>query len=170
MNTIQQLTREERFYIAGFLDGDGCINAQIIQRKDYVLKYQIRVSITFFQKTKRLNFLQWLQKKIGCGTIRSKTDGVSEYTIVGLTDVCDVLKTLEPILRLKREQAKLVLKICNNLPLVENNPHKFYNLCELVDTFGLLNDSKKRKITALVVQQNLNILKVPVETETPFST
>ena len=29
-------------YIGGFLDSDGCITAQIIRRKDYVLGFQIR--------------------------------------------------------------------------------------------------------------------------------
>eukprot|EP01047_Picozoa_sp_COSAG01_P000436 COSAG01_NODE_8_length_44037_cov_102.614593_10_plen_59_part_00 len=50
---LRRLTIEEKAYIAGFLDGDGSINAQIVQRKDYVLKFQIRVSVTFFQKTTR---------------------------------------------------------------------------------------------------------------------
>jgi hypothetical protein len=35
-------------YIAGFLDGDGSIFFQIIPRKDYKLKFQIRSSIAFY--------------------------------------------------------------------------------------------------------------------------
>ena len=46
-------TIEQKAYIAGFLDGDGCINAQIVKRPDYKLQFQIRVTLTFFQKTKR---------------------------------------------------------------------------------------------------------------------
>ena len=40
-------------YVAGFSDGDGSINAQIVPRADYSLKFQIRFTITFFQKTSR---------------------------------------------------------------------------------------------------------------------
>lgn len=40
-------------YIAGFIDGDGSIIAQIVRREDYVRKFQIRVSVVFYQKTKR---------------------------------------------------------------------------------------------------------------------
>ena len=40
-------------YLAGFIDGDGCIMAQIVPRKDYLYKYEIRVSIVLYQKTKR---------------------------------------------------------------------------------------------------------------------
>lgn len=48
-----QLTKEELNYIAGFIDGDGCILAQIVARKDYKFKFQIRVSIIMYQKTTR---------------------------------------------------------------------------------------------------------------------
>ena len=41
--------------IAGFLDGDGSIYAQIVKRYDYRLKFQIRVSITH-QKTNDIVF------------------------------------------------------------------------------------------------------------------
>ena len=47
------LTENEKAYIAGFIDGDGCILSQIIKREDYKYKFQIRVSITFYQKKKR---------------------------------------------------------------------------------------------------------------------
>lgn len=52
MTNIKKLTTLECAYIAGFLDGDGCINAQLVRREDYVLKFQIRYTITFFQKKK----------------------------------------------------------------------------------------------------------------------
>lgn len=155
MNTVQQISREKRFYIAGFLDGDGCINAQIIKKKDYVLKYQIRVTVTFFQKSTRLSSLEWLKQEIGCGTIRSKTsDGVSEYAIVGIENVMPLLEVLEPMLRVKLKQAKLVLKICQDLPSIakSHNRQAFYNLCQTVDLVGSLNDSRKRRITARIVK------------------
>ena len=43
-------------FIIDFLDGDGSIYAQIVRRSDYRLKFQIRVCIAFFQKTKRCAF------------------------------------------------------------------------------------------------------------------
>jgi intein-encoded DNA endonuclease-like protein len=50
------LKKEELAYIAGFLDGDGCIMLQLINRKDYKLGYQIRASIVFYQKTEKREF------------------------------------------------------------------------------------------------------------------
>ncbi len=57
-----KLLEERTNNLAGFLDGDGCINAQIIKRSGYRLGFQIRVSITFFQSTKRHWFLMELDK------------------------------------------------------------------------------------------------------------
>ena len=168
----KNLTLEEISYIAGFLDGDGCITAQIVNRKDYVLQYQIRVSIIFFQKSTRVFILQWLKEKLGVGTIRSKlSDGVSEYTIVGIENVVPVLQLLKSKLRLKNEQATLVLQICEQMAFFKQNNDKRYDkktfllLCETVDRLGILNDSKKRKINVLSVKQFFDSLEVPVETK-----
>jgi intein/homing endonuclease len=40
-------------YLAGFIDGDGCLLAQLVKRPDYLYKFQIRISINFYQKTSR---------------------------------------------------------------------------------------------------------------------
>jgi intein-encoded DNA endonuclease-like protein len=49
-------------YIAGFLDGDGSIFFQIVPRKDYKRKFQIRSSIAFYQKTRYVEILEWLKE------------------------------------------------------------------------------------------------------------
>jgi hypothetical protein len=156
MNKIKQLTNEECHYIAGFLDGDGCINAQIIRRKDYQLKFQIRFSITFFQKNKRYWFILWLDKKLGCGTKRKRLDGISEYTMVGIDNVKNFLNRIQPMLKIKRRQANLLLKIINSMPKAKD-AQTFIYLCQLVDQIGELNDSKKRVINALTVESELMI-------------
>lgn len=87
-----------------------CANSK--KKKDYVLKFQIRVTITFFQKTKRVHILDQIEELLGCGVRRSKDyDGVSELTIAGVDLVEPILTLLQPFFRLKSQQAKLVLKI-----------------------------------------------------------
>lgn len=51
LRKLKRLSPVETSYIAGFLDGDGSIYAQIVKRPDTRLKFQIRVSIAFYQKT-----------------------------------------------------------------------------------------------------------------------
>lgn len=125
MNNLKKLTPEQLAYIAGFLDGDGCINAQLIKREDYKLKYQIRVSITFFQKTKSYWFLIKLNKLLNCGTLRQRPDNMSEYSIVGISNVGKILLLLQPYIVLKQGQTKLLLELIKQMPKVKNDPQTF---------------------------------------------
>jgi hypothetical protein len=156
MNQLRNLSENEKYYIAGFLDGDGCINAQIVRREDYLLKFQIRVSVTFFQKTKRHWFLLQLFEQLHYGSIRKRNDGMSEYTIVGPDSVQNLLLLLEPMVRIKKPQLKLVLEIIKKLPTAKD-PQTFIALCERVDHFVQLNDSKKRIITSETVRSELGV-------------
>jgi len=50
---INKLSPENLAYLAGFIDGDGCINGQIIKSNDYKRKFKLQVSVVFFQKSSR---------------------------------------------------------------------------------------------------------------------
>jgi hypothetical protein len=99
---MKQLSKEQLIYLAGFIDGDGSIMAQILRKADYTLKYQIRVSVTCVQKMTRYQHLVNIQNEIGFGTLRDREDGIGEYAIVGPENVAIFLEQLIPYLRLKK--------------------------------------------------------------------
>ena len=148
----------ELAYIAGSLDGDGCIMLQLIRREDYALGYQIRSSIVFYQKTQYKNFLIWLKSRLKDGYIRERNDGISEYTIVGFSPTKKVLSPLLPYLKLKKPQAKLAIKVIDQTPGAgkKYTPGQLLKLASQVDKFAQLNYSKKRKRTAAEVKEYLN--------------
>ncbi len=156
---MNPLGEKQLAYIAGFLDGDGSVIAQIVINKEYVLKHQLRVTVSFMQLTIRKDFLISLKEEIGLGTIRDRKDGISEINIVGREQVQPLLKALLPYLRLKQKQAQLVLQICEQLPLYKNDPQLFLELCKLSDQVAQLNDSKKRTNTSESVRKALIELK-----------
>ena len=96
-------------YIAGFLDGDGSIFFQIVPRKDYKQKFQIRTSIAFYQKKEYSEVLEWLKENFGAGYIRHRKTGMSDYTVVELKEVKKILKLLKPYVKLKKKQIELGL-------------------------------------------------------------
>jgi len=49
----KEITECEKAYLSGFLDGDGCLLAQIVKGSDLKYGFRIRVSIIFYQKKKR---------------------------------------------------------------------------------------------------------------------
>lgn len=151
------MTKEDLIYIAGFLDGDGCVMVQLIYHKDYRLVYEIRPSIVFYQKTINKDFLFWLKSKLEIGYIRDRNDGMSEYTIVGVKNVMRILSQFLPFLRLKEKQAKLALLILEQMPESgrQMTAKLLYRLSKEVDKFALLNYSKKRTNTSEKVKKAL---------------
>ena len=146
-------------YIAGFLDGDGCILFQLIRRADCIYGYQIRASIVFFQKTKNRKHLELLKTYLRCGTIRNRNDGMSELAIVGISAVIEILKLLKPYILLKKQQVKLAFKIAS-IMREKVTVSKFVKAAHLVDEFGKLNYSKKRTNTSAKLKKYLRRKKL----------
>jgi intein-encoded DNA endonuclease-like protein len=153
-------------YIAGFLDGDGSIFFQLVKRKDYIYGYQIRCSIAFYQKSQHQYILEWLKSILGCGYIRHRKTGISDYTIVEPGEVRKILQMLKPYVRLKSEHVKLGIKILDLLNQV-TGADDFLDVCRMVDCFKNLNYSKKRRMTSEDVKKFLEQRSylVPVETD-----
>lgn len=142
------LSEYEKAYIAGFLDGDGCIMFQLVHRKDYAHGYQVRASIVFYQKAIHRDHLVWLKSKFGYGYIRIRNDDMAEYTIVGLSAVIEVLKHVGPYLRLKKAHVILARKIASLLPRYHHLDRSLLlKVSGLVDQFGKINYSKRRRNT-----------------------
>ena len=148
------LSETQKAYIAGFLDGDGCVMFQFIRRKDYVYGYQIRASVVFYQKDKHIACLQTIKEELGgIGYVRLRKDGMAEYTIVGISSVLVVLEQLAPYLRLKKSHVDVARKITQLLPKYSRlNKNLLLKVGDLIDQFQQLNYSKRRKNTLAVVR------------------
>ena len=161
---------EEKAYIAGFLDGDGCLMPQLVRRKDYIYGYQIRVSLVFYQKQNHQEILVWLKSKLKLGYIRQRNDGMAEYTIVGLKEVERILRLLYPYLRLKKILARRVFELIKAHP-EKMTPRKLVRLSKLVDNTASFNYSKKRSNTSKTVRtflQNANLFPVETDSSQPW--
>ena len=152
---MKTLTTEERSYLAGFLDADGSLFAQLVRGNDLKYKFRIRVSIGFYQNKKYSWFLTNLQKKLKCGSIRKKTDNVMEYVITAADPVKNLLLQIKDYLVLKKRQANLILEILEKKKTIKSKSD-FLEVCQLTDKVAMLNYSKKRTITAEYVEKVLD--------------
>jgi hypothetical protein len=140
-------------YIAGFLDGDGSIMAQLVTRKDYKWGYQIQLTIQFTQLSKRRIYLEKFKDILGVGFLRDRmtlNTNISDYVITDVKHVYSVLKALQPLLRIKQKQANVLITLIEQLPLAKDSPTKFLELAQMVDHLASLNDSKNSKITSQI--------------------
>jgi len=155
-------------YIAGFLDGDGSIIMQLKPRKDYVYGFQIKATVSFFQRRENRCVLEYIQSLLGVGAIRNRPDGISEYNIEGLEPAKQVLELVRPYVILKRQllvQAPSIIDELLNDP--KPSPTKFLELAKRVERCQALNYSKKGKHTSEDVGRFLSSkgLLAPVTTE-----
>lgn len=158
---MKKLTKEKLAYIAGFLEGDGCLLAQIVKSVSYRYGFTVRLSVVFYQKKDKHWFFLWLREQLGVGTIRFRNDHMMEYSVVGKVLVRDLLKSLLPYLVLKKRLAILFFEIIEVLEKVQTEAD-FLEVCKLVDKAAEHTYSKRRINTAFVVGKSLGL---PVETE-----
>ena len=76
-------------YIAGFTDGEGSFNVSIRKRLDYKESWKLSASFSISQKDRVI--LAWIKHILGCGTLRSRKDGVVYYEVSNVTSLHDVI-------------------------------------------------------------------------------
>jgi hypothetical protein len=112
-----RLTIAEKAYIAGIVDGEGCIgihkNARKSCKKGFCYRANIQIGVT------DKKFINWLFKKIKLGTINNKGLKINRWKIVYCLSLCAkdsliLLELIKKYLIIKKKQAKILLKFINN--------------------------------------------------------
>lgn len=134
----------DKAYLAGFLDGDGSIHVRLKPNNTYRFGFQVVPSIVFYQSSKEMKYLYDIKNLLKIGYIRERNDGIVEYIIGDNQGMAYLIKQIFPFLKLKKKQAKLLLKILSNKNNIRS-AKDFYNLAKEIDAFEGLNYSKKRK-------------------------
>ena len=148
-----KLSKEQKAYISGFLDGDGSIHVRLKPNSSYRFRFQISPSVVFYQSKKEESYMLWLRDLVGRGYIRKRKDGIIEYILGDIESIQYLLNNLKPHLRLKRRQADLMLKVLK-LKAGTKTAQDFLNLAREIDKFQELNYSKKR------IQNSFQVEKV----------
>ena len=148
-----KLSKEEKAYIAGFLDGDGSIHVRLKPNSTYRYRFQISPAIVFYQSEKEKSHLEWLNGLIDRGYLRKRNDGIVEYTLGDVGSIRSLVIGVLPYLRLKRKQARLLLEILSMKEKIKS-ARDFLRLAEKIDLFQKMNYSKKR------IQNSLEVKKV----------
>ena len=141
---IQYLSRLQKAYIAGFLDGDGSIYVQAKPNATYRYKFQVAPYIVLFQSGQSRKNFEKLCSLIGVGYMRKRNDGILEYIIGREKEIKNFLHAVKPYITLKKDQAKLMSIILERKACVASEKD-FGKLLRLIDKFRNLNYSKNRK-------------------------
>lgn len=107
-------------YVAGLIDGEGCIDCQILYPKTSYRYYNVRPRLRVGMTQSSGYLLEQLKSVYGGCISHRKSKKLSEkdstsWEIAGKTFMVKLLEAILPHLILKKEQAKLALWWLNNM-------------------------------------------------------
>ncbi len=86
---MKQIPSDIGNYIAGFTDGEGSFNVSVKKRLDYQQSWKLSASFNISQKDRVI--LAWIKHVLGCGTLRTRKDGVVYYEVTNVTSLFTVI-------------------------------------------------------------------------------
>ena len=109
------LTETEKAYLAGFIDGEGCIMIHRGKQRNGAPRHQLRLDIAQANK----NFIESLQKTMGLGAVslvkrRSRNRAPCYHWVLHDRQAEELLKAVRPYLRIKGDQADIAFKFLDS--------------------------------------------------------
>jgi hypothetical protein len=117
INGLHQLTKEEKAYIAGFMDGEGSIGLYEKRREGHIYGFAPRITVS----NTNSDVVRWLFDLFGgslCHVDRSqdagkeKWRGVWQWQLEHNHTINIFLQMIQPWLRNKQEECLLMLQYC----------------------------------------------------------
>ena len=145
MNTPPTNSQNLGWYLSGFADGEGSFNVSLRQRPDHKLQWQ--VVLTFNVAQRDVTNLLLLQKHLGWGRLKKRSDGVHYFVVTNYIDIVEkVLPFFErfPFQSVsKTKNFTLFKQIANIVYSGEHLARKGF--MKIVDLRERLNEGKGRK-------------------------
>ena len=144
---ISRIPPEIGYYLAGFSDGEGSFNFSLTRRPDYQIPWKVSVSFNVSQKDQVI--LALFKRHLGCGTLRSRPDGVWYYEVRNLNSVAEnVIPFFERFPFLSAKKKRDFVKFKQIVALMQNGAHLSKNgIREILVIREEMNDGGKRRFT-----------------------
>jgi predicted transcriptional regulator len=128
-------------YLAGLIDGDGCIMATIERHKEKKFGFRVRVEVKITQKESDL--LEFLHSFYGIGTVR-KNRTTFDWIVRDKSHVNEILDLIYPYTKAKTKQIEYARQI---LHLSDSSRSELIKMARLADTLSKFNvRSKNRRL------------------------
>ena len=142
-------------YIAGFLDGDGCIKARIDKQPNNRFGLRTRIAVTFTQHTRNRHVLDWIYNQLQNGSIADyQSKHLSEYAITDSKFIKRLLKGLKPFVVNKFKQLDLALQLLDLEDRFKNEA-SFKKALSIAEQIRSLNNYKKKYSFSSPVTTNM---------------
>ncbi|MDP3244837.1 MAG: LAGLIDADG family homing endonuclease, partial [bacterium] len=146
------LSKIDRAYLAGLIDGDGAIMACIEKHKEKKFGFRVRIAIKISQNNDAV--LKWSKRTIGFGHIRHNRTQYEWYSLDQLA-IEKFLKLMVNYLKVKQKQAKLAIKIIRTKILTISNLIKVAKMADQLSKFNV-RSAGRRKNFARMIEESIS--------------
>ena len=132
-------------YLAGFADGEGSFNLSFRPRQDYKSPWKISLCFNISQKDKVI--LALCKRVLGCGTLRSRPDGVWYYEVNNFNAIRDnVIPFFKKYRFLSAKKKRDFAKFCELAEIIQREEHLTKEgIHKILEIRREMNDGGKRK-------------------------
>jgi intein/homing endonuclease len=142
----------KRAYLAGLIDGDGCIMATIERHREMKFGFRVRVELKITQKEDHL--LRSLVKEWRIGHVSSnRKDSLYttyDWIIREKNDLKQILQFIQPYTRLKKKQVAIALKILQTSIKTKQDLIKNAQLADSLSSFNVRSKDRRRNFTVMI--------------------
>ena len=133
------------YYLAGFTDGEGSFNVSFRPHKDY--RFPWKVSLCFNISRKDKVILTLFKHHLGCGTLRSRPDGVWCYEVNNFNSIWEnVIPFFKKYGFLSAKKKRDFSKFCMIAEIIKEEKHLTEEgLIKILEIRRDMNDGGKRK-------------------------
>jgi hypothetical protein len=145
MYNPKQVPRDIGFYLAGFADGEGSFNVSFRPRQDYSIPWKVSLCFNISQKDRGI--LALVKRYLGCGTLRSRPDGVWYYEVNNLNAIREnVIPFFARFRFLSAKKKRDFAKFCKLAELLREGDHlSFEGIQRVLKIRRDMNDGGKRR-------------------------
>ena len=124
---------------------------QLKKRSDSARGMRFMATICLYQDSRHGAPLAWMRRKLSCGYVSKRNDGMTELRINGFAQVREALELLLPFLRFKKKQARLLVQACTLLEretlrtMSPSTMRKLVGLLLLIQNENYMSKSRKTK-------------------------
>ncbi len=143
----------KRAYLAGLVDGDGCIMATIERHREEKFGFRVRVEVKITQKESEL--LKSLAQEFEIGYVsrnnKPSVDHVThDWVIRDKKHVIQILEYIGPYTRLKKKQIAIALRILKRAVVTKQDLIKNAQLADALSKFNVRSKNRRKNFATMI--------------------
>ena len=145
----------KRAYLAGLIDGDGCIMATIERNREMRFGFRVRVELKITQKEDQLLHSLVREWKVGRVSANKKdsTYVTYDWIVRERNDLKKILEFIEPYTRLKKKQVSIALQILDRKINSAQDLRENARLADALSDFNVRSKDRRRNFASMIQTQ-----------------